>query len=59
MPFSPAGQTKELMFLGHRCLSIQFPDQDVDEMRVLNDNGNLFEHVFEGNVCLFQSADKR
>lgn len=41
----PAGKVQELVFVCSSGFVLQLPQQNCDEMRVLDGNGHLLEHV--------------
>jgi len=51
---SPAGKVQELMFVCSSGFVLQLSQQNTDEMRVLDDNGHLLEHVFITHTSLLQ-----
>ena len=56
---SPAGQVEELVLVGRRGLVLQLPEQHVDQVGVLDDDGHLLEHVLIAHHSLLQSEDDR
>lgn len=50
----PAGKVQELMFVCSSGFVLQLPQQNANEMRVLDDNGHLLEHVFITHTSLLQ-----
>lgn len=50
----PAGEVQELVFVRSSGFILQLPQQNADEMRVLDDDGNLLEHVLESHAGLLQ-----
>lgn len=52
----PAGKVQELVFVCSSGFVLQLPQQNVDEMRVLDVNGHLLEHVLINHTSLLQPA---
>lgn len=45
------------MLVADRGFVLQLPHQHVDKVRVFDNNGHLFKHVFEADASLLQTGD--
>lgn len=53
----PAWEVEQFVLVGDRGLVLQLPHQCADEVRVLDDNWHLLEHMLKANVSLLQPGE--